>query len=128
MPHGFILDTPDGYDTIVGERGMGLSGGQKQEFSLARALLKDPAIIILDDTTSAVDMETESQIQEALDNLPEQKTVFIIAHRISSIKEADLILVLDQGRIVEQGTHDELLYKQVITRQCSTSVWCLLMK
>ena len=118
----FILDTPDGYDTIVGERGMGLSGGQKQRISLARALITDPAIIILDDTTSAVDMETETKIQEALANLPKKKTVFIIAHRISSIKDADLILVLNDGKIVEQGTHDELLkkhgyYETVFTHQ-----------
>ncbi len=118
----FILDTPDGYDTIVGERGMGLSGGQKQRISLARALLTDPAIIILDDTTSAVDMETETRIQESLANLPKKKTVFIIAHRISSIKDADLILVLNEGKIVEQGTHDELIdkngyYATVFTHQ-----------
>ncbi len=118
----FILDTPDGYDTIVGERGMGLSGGQKQRISLARALITDPAIIILDDTTSAVDMETETKIQEALAKLPKKKTVFIIAHRISSIKDADLILVLNDGKIVEQGTHDELLkkhgyYETVFTHQ-----------
>lgn len=108
----FIMDTPDGYDTVVGERGMGLSGGQKQRISLARALLTDPAIIILDDTTSAVDMETETRIQEALANLPKKKTVFIIAHRISSIKDADRILVLDNGRIVEQGSHEELMEKE----------------
>lgn len=118
----FILDTPDGYDTIVGERGMGLSGGQKQRISLARALLTDPAIIILDDTTSAVDMETETRIQESLAHLPKRKTVFIIAHRISSIKDADLILVLNEGKIVEQGTHDELIdkngyYATVFTHQ-----------
>lgn len=108
----FIMQTPDGYDTIVGERGMGLSGGQKQRISLARALLKDPSIIILDDTTSAVDMETESHIQGALKNLSGSRTVFLIAHRISSIKDADLILVLDNGRIIESGTHDELLAMQ----------------
>jgi ATP-binding cassette subfamily B multidrug efflux pump len=105
----FIKATPDGYDTIVGERGMGLSGGQKQRISLARALLTDPAIIILDDTTSAVDMETETRIQEELSGLQNKKTVFIIAHRISSIKDADVILVLNNGRVVEQGTHEELI-------------------
>lgn len=109
---GFIMKTPDGYDTVVGERGMGLSGGQKQRVSLARALLKNPAIIILDDTTSAVDMETESHIQESLHHLGGTRSVFLIAHRISSIKDADLILVLDDGKIVESGTHDDLLAKK----------------
>ena len=104
----FIQEMPDGYDTIVGERGVGLSGGQKQRISLARALLKEPAILILDDTTSAVDMETESYIQQQLKNIQRECTIFVIAYRISSIKDADLILVMDKGRIVEQGTHDEL--------------------
>lgn len=108
----FIMKMPDGYDTIVGERGVGLSGGQRQRISLARALLKEPAIVILDDTTSAVDMETETLIQNELNSLENKETVFIIAHRISSIKNADLILVLDQGRIIEQGTHDELVEKK----------------
>ncbi len=108
----FIRQMPEGYDTIVGERGVGLSGGQKQRISLARAILKDPAIIILDDTTSAVDMETESQIQEALHSIQNRHTVFLIAHRISSIKDADLILVIDNGTIKEAGTHDELVAKK----------------
>lgn len=107
--HEFILQMPDGYDTIVGERGVGLSGGQKQRISLARALLKNPSIIILDDTTSAVDMETETQIQNELLSLENHHTVFTIAHRISSIKDADQILVVDDGKIIEAGTHDELL-------------------
>ncbi len=105
----FINAMPDGYDTIVGERGVGLSGGQKQRISLARALLKDPSILILDDTTSAVDMETESYIQTQLKTLKASCTIFIIAYRISSIKDADLILVMDEGRIIEQGTHDSLV-------------------
>ena len=105
----FIQKMPEGYDTIVGERGVGLSGGQKQRISLARALLKDPSILILDDTTSAVDMETESYIQNQLKKIEKDCTIFIIAYRISSIKDADLILVMDQGRIVEQGTHEELV-------------------
>jgi ATP-binding cassette subfamily B protein len=110
--HNFILQMPEGYDTIVGERGVGLSGGQKQRISLARALLKSPSVIILDDTTSAVDMETETQIQNELGSLHEKHTVFLIAHRISSIKDADQILVVDDGRIIESGTHDELLEKR----------------
>lgn len=105
----FIRQTPDGYDTIIGERGMGLSGGQKQRISLARALLKEPSIIILDDTTSAVDLQTESQIQKELHKLQKHTTVFIIAHRISSIKDADNILVLEKGSIIEQGRHEQLL-------------------
>lgn len=105
----FIMEMPDGYDTIVGERGVGLSGGQKQRISLARALLKKPSILILDDTTSAVDMETESYIQKQLSNIQKNCTIFIIAYRISSIKDADLILVMDKGRIIEQGTHESLL-------------------
>ncbi|MCM1156323.1 MAG: ABC transporter ATP-binding protein/permease [Roseburia sp.] len=106
---GFIREMPDGYDTIVGERGVGLSGGQKQRISLARALLKEPSILILDDTTSAVDMETESYIQKQLNAIDHKCTIFVVAYRISSIKDSDLILVLNDGRIVEQGTHDELL-------------------
>lgn len=105
----FIKSMPEGYDTIVGERGVGLSGGQKQRISLARALLKKPSILILDDTTSAVDMETESYIQQQLGKLNGQCTIFVIAYRISSIKDADQILVMDNGRIIEHGTHQELL-------------------
>lgn len=105
----FIQNLPEGYDTIVGERGVGLSGGQKQRISLARALLKDPAVLVLDDTTSAVDMETESYIQKQLENINHACTIFIIAYRISSIMNADQIFVLDEGRIVERGTHKELL-------------------
>ena len=107
----FIRNMPDGYDTIVGERGMGLSGGQKQRISLARALLKNPSIVILDDTTSAVDMETEAHIQNQLNALT-NRTVFIIAHRISSIKDADVILVVDNGRILESGNHNSLIEKK----------------
>lgn len=108
----FIREMPEGYDTIIGERGVGLSGGQKQRISLARAILKDPSIIILDDTTSAIDMETESLIQNELKKVANNRTVFIIAHRISSIINADQILVLDNGRLVERGTHEELLAKK----------------
>jgi len=105
----FISEFKDGYDTIIGERGVGLSGGQKQRIALARALVKDPSIIILDDTTSSVDIETEHGIQKSLREFCSNKTTFIIAHRISSVKNADLILVLNSGRIVERGTHEELL-------------------
>lgn len=106
---GFISSMPDGYDALIGERGVGLSGGQKQRISLARALVKNPAILILDDTTSALDMETETKIQVELNKLTAKKTTFIIAHRISSVREADLILMMEKGRVVEQGTHQELL-------------------
>src|SRR5690606_19036912 len=107
--HEFIMELPDGYDTLVGERGLGLSGGQRQRIAIARAILADPRILILDDATASVDMETEHEIQEALKTLMEGRTTFIIAHRISSIKDADEIIVLDKGRIVERGDHRELL-------------------
>ncbi|WP_207715022.1 ABC transporter ATP-binding protein [Clostridium estertheticum] len=108
----FINKMEEGYDTIVGERGVGLSGGQKQRISLARALLKNPSIIILDDTTSSLDIQTENNIRHSLDKYFKDKTTFIIAHRISSVKNADMILVLNKGRIVERGTHSELLVKK----------------
>lgn len=107
--HDFISMLDDGYETIIGERGVGLSGGQKQRLSLARAMLKDVPIFVLDDVTSAVDMETEKKIQEELQNIKSTKTTFIIAHRLSSLKHADLILVLNEGEIVERGSHEELL-------------------
>lgn len=106
---GFIRSMPDGYNTVVGERGVGLSGGQKQRLSLARALADDPAILIMDDTTSAVDMETEAEIQRHLKDMGGAKTIITIAHRISSIKDADLILVLEHGQIVERGDHASLV-------------------
>jgi ATP-binding cassette subfamily B protein len=106
---GFISAMEDGYNTLVGERGVGLSGGQKQRVSLARALAVKPAVLILDDTTSAVDSETERYIQEQLRSLDFPCTKIIIAQRISSFRGADLILVMDKGRIIERGTHEELL-------------------
>ena len=105
----FIRSMPEGYNTVVGERGVGLSGGQKQRLSLARALADDPAILIMDDTTSAVDMETEAEIQRHLRDMDGNKTIITIAHRISSVKDSDLILVLEHGRIVERGTHEQLV-------------------
>ena len=105
----FIDEMPDGYETIVGERGMGLSGGQKQRTAIARAVLIEPSILIMDDSTSAVDMETEYVIQQKLKSVLKGRTTFIIAHRISSVKNADCILVLDHGKIKERGTHKELL-------------------
>jgi ATP-binding cassette subfamily B protein len=107
--HGFISELPDGYNTVVGERGLGLSGGQRQRLAIARALILDPRILILDDSTSSVDAETEYQIQRALENLMRGRTSFVIAQRISTVRQADLILLLDQGRLVAAGTHDDLL-------------------
>ena len=107
--HSFITSFPTGYETVVGERGVGLSGGQKQRIAIARALLLNPSILILDDSTSAVDAETEYQIQQALQNLMENRTSFIIAQRISTVRNADLILLIDGGRLIAQGTHEELL-------------------
>ena len=108
---GFIMGLPDGYDTVIGERGIGLSGGQRQRIAIARALLIDPRLLILDDSTSAVDAETEAAIQETLDRLmrEQHRTVFVIAQRVSSVRDADLILVLDEGNIAASGTHEELL-------------------
>jgi ATP-binding cassette subfamily B multidrug efflux pump len=107
--HSFIMDMAEGYDTLVGERGATLSGGQKQRVAIARALLMDPRILILDDATSSVDTETEHLIQGALERLMQGRTSFVIAQRLSTVRIADLILVLDHGRIAAQGTHAELL-------------------
>jgi ATP-binding cassette subfamily B protein len=107
--HDFITSFPQGYDTPVGERGATLSGGQKQRIAIARALLLNPQLLILDDSTSAVDLKTEAQIQSALDNLMRGRTSFVIAQRISTVRSADQILVLDKGQVVASGTHRELM-------------------
>ena len=115
--HDVILTFPEGYKTLVGERGVTLSGGQKQRVAIARTLLKNPCILILDDSNSSVDTETEVEIRQAMQNLMQSRTTFIIAHRIQSIMAADLILVLDKGSIVQKGRHADLIQQPGIYRQ-----------
>ena len=115
--HEVILGFQDGYQTLVGERGVTLSGGQKQRVTIARTILKNPRILILDDSTSSVDTETEVEIREALQNLMTDRTTFIIAHRIQSVANADLILVMDKGRIIQKGVHSELVNHEGVYRQ-----------
>jgi ABC-type multidrug transport system fused ATPase/permease subunit len=107
--HGFISKMPDAYDTMLGERGVGLSGGEKQRLSIARAVLKNPNLMIFDEATSAVDSETEKLIQDAIDRVIRGRTTFMIAHRLSTLRKANRILVVDKGRIIENGSHDELM-------------------
>ena len=118
----FIDAMPDGYETLVGERGMQLSGGQRQRISIARALIKDAPVLILDEATSHLDAVNEQQIREALERLMEGRTTLVIAHRLSTVRDADVIVVLDRGRVAEQGSHDELLangglYAQLVRTQ-----------
>jgi ATP-binding cassette subfamily B protein len=115
--HDSIMTFPDKYDTIVGEKGVTLSGGQKQRVAIARTIIKNPRILIFDDATSSVDLETEADIRRALEHLMEHRTTFIIAHRIQSVEHADLIVVLDKGRIIQSGTHDELLAQEGVYRK-----------
>ena len=122
LAHEFISEMPEGYDTHVGERGVSLSGGQKQRLAIARAILTNPRVLILDDATASVDSETEQLIQSALENLMQSRTTFVIAHRLSTIRKADLILIIDKGRIVARGTHATLsqtspLYADIYQRQ-----------
>ena len=120
--HDFIMETEQGYDTNIGDRGGKLSGGQRQRISIARAILKNPPILILDEATSALDTESERSVQEALDRLMKNRTTLVIAHRLSTIRNADLICVMHEGKIVERGSHDELIalngyYKRLVDMQ-----------
>ncbi len=115
--HDYITTLENGYDTQIGERGVRLSGGQKQRLSIARVFLKNPSILILDEATSALDNTTEIHIQEALDKLSVNRTTLVVAHRLSTIKNADKIVVIDAGVVKEEGTHDELINQETIYKQ-----------
>jgi ATP-binding cassette subfamily B protein len=110
--HDFIMELAQGYHTYVGERGVNLSGGQRQRIAIARAILRNPAILILDEATSALDSESEALVQEALDRITQERTVFVIAHRLATVRRAHRIIVLEQGKIIEMGSHDSLIAQQ----------------
>ncbi len=118
--HDFILQTEEGYQTLIGERGSKLSGGQRQRLSIARAVLKNPAILILDEATSALDSESERLVQDALNNLMKNRTSIVIAHRLSTIQHADEIIVIQNGNIIERGRHDELIRQEGLYRKLSS--------
>ncbi|MCT4648224.1 MAG: ATP-binding cassette domain-containing protein, partial [Carboxylicivirga sp.] len=115
--HDFIVNTEDGYQTVIGDRGSKLSGGQRQRLSIARAILKNPPILILDEATSALDTESERLVQDALEHLMQNRTSLVIAHRLSTVRNADMICVFNEGQIVETGTHDELIQKDGIYKK-----------
>ncbi|MCE1156458.1 MAG: ATP-binding cassette domain-containing protein, partial [Bacteroidales bacterium] len=120
--HDFIMATEQGYDTNIGDRGSKLSGGQRQRISIARAILKNPPVLILEEATSALDTESEKMVQEALDHLMQNRTTLVVAHRLSTIKKADEICVMHEGRIVERGKHEDLMalngyYKKLVEMQ-----------
>ena len=128
--HDFISALPEGYDTVIGESGATLSGGEKQRISIARCLLKDAPIVIFDEATANVDPENEDQLQKAMEALTREKTVLMIAHRLKTVRSADQILVLDQGRIVQRGTHGELIgqegiYRNFVTQRAEAGKWSL---
>ena len=115
--HDFIMALPDGYDTVIGEGGASLSGGEKQRISIARAIMKDAPVIILDEATANVDPENEQELMAAIDALTREKTIFMIAHRLKTVRNADRILVVDSGRIVQQGKHEELMREEGIYKR-----------